>query len=270
MPDAYFALAQPSAQAFSTSARYRASAATAGPWDPRLQHGGPPSALLVLVAERLAVTQTGRTDLVAVRYAGEFVGPVPVGDVDVAARVVRDARSGVLVALSLTARERVCLEARVWLIRDADTTSVAHAGHGMPVPADAPGLGGSFPYADSIEWRAERGSLAESRARDDVDQTADPRPRRRTADRTAARGPRRRLRERGVGRTRLERVVVPERGPRRAPGPPGAGHWLRMEATTQLGAHGSALARSVLSDESGPVGTTAQTLVLSPRTLSTP
>src|SRR4051794_10713450 len=106
MPDAYFACAQLPAGDEFTAARYVASPATTGPWDPRLQHGGPPSALLVLLAEQLAATRTERTDLVAVRYAGEFVGPVPVGDVEVAAGVVRVARSGVLVALSLSALDR--------------------------------------------------------------------------------------------------------------------------------------------------------------------
>ena len=42
------------------------------------------------------------------------------------------------------------------------------------------------------------------------------------------------------------------------------GEWLHMDAVTQLGPNGSALARSTLSDTSGPLGATLQTLVLSP------
>jgi hypothetical protein len=43
------------------------------------------------------------------------------------------------------------------------------------------------------------------------------------------------------------------------------GDWVLLDAETQLGPSGSALARSTLSDRHGRVGTTAQTLVLAPR-----
>jgi hypothetical protein len=43
------------------------------------------------------------------------------------------------------------------------------------------------------------------------------------------------------------------------------GDWVLIEARTQLGAHGSALCRSTLSDLTGELGCTAATLVLSPR-----
>jgi Thioesterase-like superfamily len=46
---------------------------------------------------------------------------------------------------------------------------------------------------------------------------------------------------------------------------PVEGEWLLMDAVTQLGPAGSALARSTLSDARGPVGATLQTLVLAPR-----
>jgi hypothetical protein len=62
-------------------ARYLAGPATTGPWDPRLQHGGPPSALAVTVAEQVISDETGRSDLTALRFAADFVGPVPVADV---------------------------------------------------------------------------------------------------------------------------------------------------------------------------------------------
>jgi hypothetical protein len=38
-----------------------------------------------------------------------------------------------------------------------------------------------------------------------------------------------------------------------------------MDAATQLGAHGSALARSTLSDVYGPIGSGLQTLIVAPR-----
>lgn len=261
----YFAALQVDA----AGGRFRAGAATAGPWDPRLQHGGPPSALLVLAAEKHAAAQTGRTDLVALRYAAEFVGPVPVGDIEVTTRVVRAARSGVLVAVALTSLDRSCLEARVWLVRDADTSAVAHPPRDTPVPSEGGGLGGSFPYADSVEWRAVRGSLAERGPG-----TMWARPRLPVLD--------------GEPLTGLQHAVLVGDTASGVSAEldwaewsflnvdldvhlarPVQGDWLRVDAETQLGAHGSALATSTLSDVAGPVGATAQTLVLAPRALST-
>jgi hypothetical protein len=45
---------------------------------------------------------------------------------------------------------------------------------------------------------------------------------------------------------------------------PFAGEWVLMEASTQLGPNGSALARSTLSDQHGVAGTGLQTLVVAP------
>jgi hypothetical protein len=246
--------------------RYSSGPATAGPWDPRQQHGGPPNSLLVHVAEQAAARAADRSDLIAVRIAAEFVGPVPVADVQVRARVVRAARSGVLVASTLSADGRDCLHARVWLVRDTDTSAVAHPAVPTPVvAAGAPGLGLSFPFGDSVEWRAVSGSLA-------------------------APGP-------GVvwGRaglsllpdcplTGLERAVLIGESANGISSEldwtswsflnvdldvhlarPMIGDWLRLDAATQLGPNGSALARSTLCDASGPLGCTAQTLVLAAR-----
>jgi hypothetical protein len=265
MANAYFA-----AVAGPSGARFSAAPDTAGPWDPRMQHGGPPGALLVLLAERAAAADTGRSDLTALRFAGEFVGPVPVGEVEVATRIVRAARSGVLVALSLGTDERTCLEARVWLVRTADTSTIAHRPTDTPVPATpGTGLGWSFPWADSIEWRAESGSLVE------------PGPARMWAR------PRIPVLD-GAPLTGLQHAVLVGDS---ASGVSSEldwdvwsflnvdldvhlaravqGEWICIDAATQLGAQGSGLARSTLFDAAGPVGRTAQTLVVAPRALST-
>src|SRR3954452_13907267 len=83
--------------------RYVATPATAGPWADHLQHGGPPNALAVAEAKRALHAATGRPDLVALRLAADFVGPVPVGPVDVATRVLRAARSAALVEATVSA-----------------------------------------------------------------------------------------------------------------------------------------------------------------------
>lgn len=257
MANAYFS-------ATAASGRFLAAPDTAGPWDPDAQHGGPPSALLVWVAEHVAV-DAGRRDLVAVRYAAEFVRPVPVSELDVAARMVRSARSGMLVALSLAVDGRVCLEARVWLVRAMDTAAIAHPLQETPVIAPGRGIGMSFPYADSIDWRSEHGSLVEpgpaivwARPRIPV-LLGEPMSglQRAVLIGDSASGVSAEL---DWGRWTFLNVDLDVHLAR-----PVQGHWLRMDARTQLGAHGSALARSTLSDVAGPVGGTAQTLVLAPR-----
>src|SRR6476661_2963666 len=100
--DSYFAILAEN----DSSGRYRAGPGTAGPWNAGLQHGGPPSALLVRAAERCV--PAGDTPANAVRAAVEFVGPVPVGDVETSASIVRAARTAVLVAVTVSAQERVC------------------------------------------------------------------------------------------------------------------------------------------------------------------
>src|SRR6185437_8540832 len=64
------------------TASFRSTASTVGPWAPTLQHGGPPNSLLVACAERAVAAETGRTDLAARRLAAEFIGPVPVAELE--------------------------------------------------------------------------------------------------------------------------------------------------------------------------------------------
>lgn len=248
------------------SVRCSADAMTAGPWAPGLQHGGPPAALLVAAAEQAAadVTEDG-TELLAMRLGAEFLGPVPVGDVAVTTEILRRARSAVLVGVSLSAGNRLCLQGRVWLVRRADTTALAPATEPLEVPDRETGLGADFPYHDTIEWRSLGASMREL-------------------------GP-------GVTWARPRRTVlpgVPLSGLQRAVligdsssgisseldwdewsflnvdldvhlSRPVHGEWLRFDARTTLGTDGAALARSTVADVHGEVGATAQTLVLARR-----
>ena len=67
---------------------YVATALTIGPWDPGLQHAGPPAALLLREAERASGIADGQT----VRMAYDIFAPVPVGPVHVQTSVVRPGR----------------------------------------------------------------------------------------------------------------------------------------------------------------------------------
>jgi Thioesterase-like superfamily len=89
---------------------YRATEATQGPWDPRLQHGGPPAALLAHAVEE----QTGRPGMTAARVSIDFLGPVPVGEVAVRVKVVRPGRRVQLTEAELVAGDQAVAVARIW------------------------------------------------------------------------------------------------------------------------------------------------------------
>lgn len=261
MSGSYFTLLEQSA----TAARYRAEPPTSGPWAGHLQHGGPPNALAVTVAETAVSQHTGRSDLRAVRLAADFVGPVPVADLEVTSRMLRTARSAALVEIVVAAAGRECLHTRVWFVRDADTSAVAAA---LPpaasVPDDLPALDAGFGYGDSLEWRFVRGGM-----RIPGPGAAWIRPRisllpehemsalaRIVLIADSASGISAELDWNDWSFVNVDLDVHLAR--------PVVGEWILMEAETQLGSTGSALARSTLSDVHGPVGGGLQTLVLAP------
>jgi Thioesterase-like superfamily len=252
-----------------------ATEACAGPWSETLQHGGPPSALLVRQAElQAAVT---RDDLTSYRVAVDFLGPVPVGPVDVHARIVRNGRTVVLVDSELGVGGRTCLHARIWLIRrvvDQPTPAVTGDDPDIATPDDlATSEEWTFPYARHIEWRPVTGG------------GYDPGPaqvwaRSRIPLVPSDLGP--------AAMTGLQRAVMV--------GDSGSGvsselawddwaflnidldvhllrqpesDWLLLDSRTRLGPGGTGLASTTFRDVSGGrarvVGSGAQTLVVSPR-----
>lgn len=208
---------------------------------------------------------TGRADLVALRLAAEFVGAVPAAAIEVRTRVVRAARSAALAEVTVAGGGRDCLHVRVWFVRDADTSALLpDAPTRLEVPDVAPGLDTDFPYGASLEWRFVRGGMS----------TPGPgaawvRPRTRLMDGYEYSGLARTVliadsasgisAELDWSEWSFVNVDVDVHLAR-----PVEGEWILMDAVTQLGPHGSALARSTISDVHGPVGAGLQTLVLSP------
>jgi len=240
--------------------------ACAGPWHPELQHGGPPSALLVLVAERLAAAAAGRTDLRAVRIAAEFVGPVPVAPLSLTASVDRLSRTAVLVSAALAGEGgRTCLQARVWLLAPGEQPAAAGqrppAGTGK-APEEFPSLDfASFPYAGHLSWRQVAGhpfvpgpAAAWISARVPLLAGAEYTALQRAAlfaDSASGISAELDWDEWSFANVDLDLHLFR----------PGEGDWLLVEAETTLGA-GVALTRSVLADRSGPVGAGMQTLLV--------
>ncbi|MDP9428948.1 MAG: thioesterase family protein [Actinomycetota bacterium] len=92
---------------------------TIGPWDPGLQHAGPVAALLAREAERV----TAIPDRQTVRLAFDILAPVPVGPVQVTARLLRPGRRIELAEAVVTAghsaaeRERPLMRLTAWRLR---------------------------------------------------------------------------------------------------------------------------------------------------------
>lgn len=267
--------------------------ACGGPWSDELQHGGPPNALLVRLAEQLATAAAGRSDLVAARIAAEFLAAVPVAPLTVSARVLRLARSAVLISAELAADGRACLQARVWLVPEDGRAAGAHLGSSNDL-ARAPratGDGNSddndgrdatddgdhidpsalpdfdmdgFPYARHLEWRAVSGAArrpgpASTWARARVPLVAGERPS--SLQRLAL------VADSGSGISSLvdwddwsfANVDLDVHLMRQS-----QDDWVLMQAVTEMGA-GLGMARSVLSDRAGVLGAGLQTLLIRSR-----
>lgn len=276
MADSYFTRLDESAE----TGRYIAGPHTSGPWAQHLQHGGPPNALAVVAAERAVRAATGRDDLLAMRLAADFVGPVPLGELAVRATVLRAARSAALAEVVITAQRRDCLRVRVWFVRDTDTAALASAARSVPpVPPDAGSLGMAFGYADSLDWRFTEGSFtapgpAAVWAAPKVALVADDDGRSGGGSPATDDG----FGPDGSGLARVALVADSASGISAELDwarwsfanvdldvhllRPLQGSWLHMRARTLLGPAGSALARSTLADAQGVVGAGLQTLVV--------
>src|SRR3954453_23120435 len=104
----------PGALYLPTGDGFLATALTIGPWDPGLQHAGPPAALLLREAERAGGIAGGQT----VRLAYDIFSPVPGAPVHVRTSVVRPGRRIELVEAELSARDdRPLMRLSAWRMR---------------------------------------------------------------------------------------------------------------------------------------------------------
>jgi hypothetical protein len=241
------------------------NAACGGPWHPELQHGGPPSALLVFAAERLAAAASGRDDLLAVRLAAEFPRPVPVAPLAITARVDRLTRTAVLVQAELAAEDRICLQARIWLLAPGERPP-GRVAESSPTPveslAELPGLGlDGFPYGRHLDWRLAAGTgngpgpaAAWISSRVPLLPAEPLGPLQRAAlfaDSASGISAELDWNDWSFANVDLDLHLFA------AP----TGDWLLVDAVTELGA-GLAMTRSRLSDLNGPVGAGLQTLLV--------
>ena len=246
--------------------RWQATRHTAGPWSEHAQHGGPPSALLGRAVERCAP----RDDVVVARVTVEILGAVPVGEVEVRARVVRPGRSVELVEAVLAAGGRDVARAAAWRIRRAEGPSVPPR---TPPPPPLPAAGSRLAavpagwvdgYLSAVEWREVAGSFADpgpctswTRLRHPLVPDEEPTGLQRVlAVADSGNGLSAEL-DIGSFFINPELTVHLHREP--------VGEWVCVDAVTTVTPGGAGLATTALSDQDGPVGVGAQSLLVGPR-----
>ena len=275
MPDAFFSPLGPD--------RFQATELTRGPWDPGLQHAGPPAALLGRAIEG----HGDRAGMRVARITFEIARPVPIAELDVATRTLRGGRSVELVEATLRAGEADVMRATALWIRTADLGLPAGAGPAGPGPA-GPGLpaelvpgprlpgpsagrvepffptGQEVGYHTAMEFRFVAGSFLElgpatvwMRMRHPLVPGEPPSPLCRVliaAD--SGNGVSAALDFRAWRFVNPDLTVYLLRYP--------AGEWVALEASTTA-ADGIGLADTTLHDEQGPIGWSAQALFVDRR-----
>lgn len=133
--------------------------ATAGPWDPRLQHGGPVAALV------LSAIQAAAPHPRIAHFALEFLGPVPLLPMQVTTEVLRPGKKIQLCAATVSIGERPALRATAWQAATGPGRSPAINLAEPPPPRSAVAnteLFKSVPrfgYGEALEWRFTSGSF---------------------------------------------------------------------------------------------------------------
>ena len=244
--------------------RYLGTESTAGPWNREHQHAGPPAALLGRALEQVAP----REDMLFARLSFDILGAIPVGEVEVVARVIRPGRSVELLEATLHADGRLAVVARAWRTLTTQAPAAGEDPAPPPIPDgpnEPPPMLDGFGYGAAVELRFAAGGWGQP-------------------------GP-------ATAWTRLAVPVVPDEAPtglqrvlavadsgngisavmsweewlfinpeltvhlRRE----ARGEWICLDAATTIAPGGTGLARSTLSDAEGVVGHGTQSLLVAPR-----
>jgi Thioesterase-like superfamily len=245
---------------------YRATAATAGPWSPDAQHGGPPSALAARELEWHEPDESMRLARVSV----DILRPVPVGELEVRTCTVRPGKRVALLEAVITVDGQAVLVARGWRIARWDTAPIiSKNGPVPPIPATdrLPMFPGGYldGYLAAIDWRFVAGKFDEpgpcqvwARPRIPLLPGEDLSPACRTllvADSGS-----------GVSMVvdptkylfiNVDLTVILYRDP--------VGEFVLLDAQSSMGGTGTGLAETQLADTTGVFGTGVQTLLVAPR-----
>ena len=133
----------------------------AGPWDPRMQHGSPPAALVVWAAEKIPTA----TEMRIARVTVDLMRPVPVAPLTIESEVLREGRKIQLSAVRLSANGIVVVAATVLKIKvqrnELPPDAVIHPVE-LPGPDRSPVEDVDFsssPFVTGMSLRAARGKF---------------------------------------------------------------------------------------------------------------
>jgi hypothetical protein len=238
-----------------------------GPWDPRLQHGGPPAALLGTLLDAMGAREGTRI----AHFALDFLSPVPVAPMGVSTRVVRPGKKIELSEAFVDVGGKHVLRASAWRVLeeaernpDVNLTSPVPPRPKASAPISFPGVS-DFAYGRALDWRFAEGGPehpgpATVWARLLVDvvtgQTVSPLARV-LAMVDSANGVSAELSWTDYLFVPINLTVSLWRTPQ--------GEWFAMRAKTFLASGGGGLTRAWIFDERGPIGEAVQTLYVEKR-----
>ncbi len=242
---------------------------TRGPWSAEAQHAGPAAALVGRAFERLEPAG----ELQVARLTLEVLRPIPVAPLRVEARAVRSGRRVQFAEGRVLAGDVEVARASGWRIRPSEA-ALPERGLDEPPPLPGPEDAAAPPmwspgwtpnYFEAIEWRFARGMFTEPgpsaawmRMRIPLVDGEEIAPLSRVLV-VADSG-------NGIsGELPIDRFVFINTELTvhlvRMP----AGRWVCLDAVSMIGRTGVGLARSVLWDERGRIGSGNQSLLVSPR-----
>lgn len=146
---------------------YEATEHCVGPWDERLQHAGPPSALLARAVRMLPGLPP---DSLPTRITAEIFRPVPVGRVQVRASIRRPGSRVAWCEATLSAADAPdvpLMRMAAWVMRRTDPIDLPPQPDRRPVSTVGRGTEHAIPpgwvrgYVDAVQWRWVRGSFSE-------------------------------------------------------------------------------------------------------------
>ncbi len=247
--------------------RFVATELARGPWDAGAQHGGAPAALLMRAFEQLPAAE----GLTIARVTYEFLRPVPIGELTVAAEAVRPGRRVQLSEGSVVAADGTeVVRARALQVQLATGVPIRTPVRPPPPPPET-GRENDFdpPYRpmfapDALEVRFVAGGFGGGpstgwfRLRAPIVAGEEPSP----LQRLAAAG------DFGNGISSVlswgeymfinpDLTLYIERPP--------VGEWIALESQTTIAPDGIGAAESVLYDARGRVGRATQALLIGPR-----
>jgi hypothetical protein len=238
-----------------------------GAWNPDELHIAPVLGLLAHLVEADHAARRPEAPLVIARASYDILGVIPMDVFEISVRVVRPGRTIELVEAMLSQAGRPAVALRAWMLQQNDTAAM----QGSPLPHMA--LIESFaPWSAGDVWAG--GAIRSIDARREAAGTGRARCWIRPQH-SLLEGETVSARARMLGMLDFANGIATRVPPEAAFYPnvdltasifrEPAGDWFGLDTSVSFGDEGIGLTESVVSDASGPLGTSSQTLTVRPR-----